>query len=47
MISLKICENNGSWTPIERYVSDHSETEFSHSIFPECTRELYPEYAKR
>ena len=43
----RIRESNGSWTPIERYVSDHSETEFSHSICPECTKELYPEYAKK
>ena len=43
----KIREKNGSWTPIESYISNHSETEFSHSICPECTRELYPEYAKR
>ena len=43
----KIRENNGSWTPIERYISNHSETEFSHSICPECIKELYPEYAKK
>ena len=43
----RIREINGSWTPIERYISDHSETEFSHSICPECTKKLYPEYAKK
>jgi len=43
----RIREINGSWAPIERYILDHSETEFSHSIFPECTKELYPEYAKK
>ena len=43
----KIRDNNGSWIPIESYISNHSETEFSHSICPECTKELYPEYAKK
>ena len=43
----KIREKNGSWVPIESYISNHSETEFSHSICPECTKELYPEYAKK
>ena len=43
----RIRENNGSWTPIDSYISDHSETEFSHSICPECTKKLYPEYAKK
>jgi CRP-like cAMP-binding protein len=41
----KIREVNGSWTPIEVYIADRSETEFSHGICPECTKELYPEYA--
>ena len=43
----RIREINGSWTPLEKYVSDHSETEFSHSICPECTKVLYPEYVTK
>lgn len=50
---LPVCANcknirevDGSWTPIEEYIADHSETEFSHSICPECLKKLYPEYYK-
>ena len=40
----KIREEDGSWIPIEAYISDHSETEFSHGICPDCAKKLYPEY---
>jgi CRP-like cAMP-binding protein len=39
----KIRQSDDSWTPIDKYISDHSETEFSHLICPECSKELYPE----
>ena len=42
----KIREADGSWTPIEEYIRDHSETEFSHGICPECAKKLYPEFYK-
>ncbi len=42
----KIRELDGSWTAIEKYIADHSETEFSHSFCPECLKKLYPEYYK-
>jgi len=42
----KIREDDGSWTPIEEYIRDHSETEFSHGICPECAKKLYPEFYK-
>ena len=40
----KIREKDGSWTSLEKYISDHSETEFSHSICPECAERLYPQF---
>jgi len=40
----KIREKDGSWIPIEAYISDRSETEFSHGICPECAKKLYPEF---
>ena len=50
---LPVCANcknirevDGSWTPIEEYIADHSETEFSHSICPGCSKKLYPEFYK-
>jgi len=42
----KIREGDDSWTPIEKYIHDHSETEFSHGICPECAKKLYPEFYK-
>ncbi len=40
-----IRDDQGYWKQIEGYISDHSEAEFSHSICPDCTQKLYPEYA--
>ena len=40
----KIREKDGSWTSLENYVSNHCETEFSHSICPECAERLYPQF---
>jgi len=40
----KIHEGSGVWTPIEEYITGHSETEFTHSVCPECAKILYPEF---
>ncbi len=40
----KIREDSGAWTSIEEYIKEHSETEFSHSVCPECAKKLYPEF---
>lgn len=40
----KIREEDGSWTSLEKYLSDRSVTEFSHSICPECAQRLYPQF---
>ena len=42
----KIRESNGTWTPIEEYITDRSEAEFSHSICQECAKKLYPDFIK-
>ena len=42
----KIRESNGTWTPIEEYITDRSEAEFSHSICRECAEKMYPEFYK-
>jgi PAS domain S-box-containing protein len=39
----KIRDDEGHWEQIETYIGKHSETEFSHSICPECTKKLYPD----
>ncbi len=42
----KIRDDDGYWHQIESYIRDHSEAVFSHSICPDCFRELYPDYVK-
>ncbi len=42
----KIRESNDTWTPIEAYITDRSEAEFSHSLCQECAEKLYPEFYK-
>ena len=40
----KIRDDKGYWNQIETYISDHSKAEFSHSICPQCAKELYGDY---
>ena len=42
----KIRDDRGYWNQVEVYVRDHTEAEFSHSICPDCMKELYPEYMR-
>lgn len=37
----KIRDDHGSWTQVEKYISTHSEAEFSHGICPDCVRVHY------
>lgn len=37
----KIRDDHGYWTQIEAYFRDHSGTEFSHGICPDCACKLY------
>lgn len=37
----KIRNDQGYWEHIEVYIAAHSQTEFTHSICPECTQRLY------
>lgn len=39
----KIRESDGHWTPVDAYITDHSDCDFSHGICPDCVQELYPE----
>lgn len=41
----KIRDDSGYWQQIEAYISTHSNAEFSHSICPECYKDLYPDLA--
>jgi GAF domain-containing protein len=43
----KIRDDKGYWTQIEEYIRDHSGTEFSHGICPECMKKLYGDIMER
>lgn len=40
----KIRDDKGYWNQIESYIREHSEAEFSHSICPECSKKIYPDF---
>jgi len=43
-----IRDDMGYWRGVEEYISKRSDADFSHSICPECIKELYPEiYTKQ
>jgi len=39
----KIRDDQGYWQQVEKYVQEHSEARFSHSICPDCAKRLYPD----
>jgi CheY-like chemotaxis protein len=44
----KIRDDQGYWTQLESYISEHSEAEFTHGCCPDCMKKLYPDfYAKK
>ena len=42
----KIRDDSGGWQQIETYISEKSDTKFTHGICPDCIRKLYPEFTK-
>jgi PAS domain S-box-containing protein len=38
----KIRDDAGNWDQIERFIHDHSNFDFTHSICPHCVKKLYP-----
>lgn len=41
----KVRDDEGVWERLDAYVSDHTDTRFSHGLCPDCLRKLYPDYA--
>lgn len=39
-----IRDDDGYWNSVEKYIGEHSEAAFTHSICPDCARRLYPEF---
>lgn len=40
----KVRDDHGYWQKLETFLHEHSRTEFSHSICPECMETLYPQF---
>lgn len=40
----QIRDDKGFWNQIEKYISEHSDAVFSHSICPSCAQKLYPDF---
>ena len=38
---------NSSWWPLEKYLENHANSKFSHTICPDCTDIYYPDKKKR
>lgn len=43
----KIRDDQGFWNQIERYISEHSDAQFSHGICPDCMQRLYPDFTTK
>jgi hypothetical protein len=39
---MKIKDHNATWVTIEEYLADHTDSEFSHEICPDCSDKLCP-----
>lgn len=42
----RIRDDDGTWPTLEKYISEHSDAEFSHGICPDCRELLYPELSR-
>jgi len=38
----KVRDDEGAWDQMEKYISERSDVQFSHSICPKCKKKLYP-----
>lgn len=43
----KIRDRDGQWQPMEAYIRQHSEAQFTHTLCPDCGEKLYPEYHRK
>ncbi|MEW6602087.1 MAG: hypothetical protein AB1499_14030 [Nitrospirota bacterium] len=43
-VCKKIRDDKGSWHTVENYITEHTDTMFSHGLCPHCAKELYPTY---
>ncbi|HLP62045.1 MAG TPA: response regulator, partial [Candidatus Deferrimicrobium sp.] len=38
----KVRNDDGFWEQVEDYIAQHTEADFSHSLCPDCVKDLYP-----
>lgn len=43
----KIRDDKGYWQQVEKYIGEHTEATFSHSLCPDCLKRLYPEQSRK
>ena len=43
----RIRDDKGYWNQIENYLREHTDTEFSHGICPDCAEKLYGDFIKQ
>jgi len=41
----KIRDDKGYWNQVDEYITNHSDTKFSHGLCPDCLRKQYPDMA--
>ena len=39
----RIRDQAEAWRPLESYIQEHSQADFTHGICPECMHRLYPD----
>jgi len=42
----KIRDDEGCWTQVEIFITEHSDAELTHGICPHCMAKLYPDLVK-
>ncbi|MBF0111613.1 MAG: PAS domain S-box protein [Desulfamplus sp.] len=40
----EIRDDKGYWNKLEKFITEHSEAQFSHGICPDCMKKFYPEF---
>ena len=39
----RIRDDQGYWNEVEKYIAEHADVDFTHSICPDCMKKLYPD----
>lgn len=43
----RVKDDHEHWKPVERFIEERSNAEFTHSLCPDCARKLYPDFFKK